>query len=323
MNANRVASVACVVCGDRIPPQVSGGAVRPAGPYPSCAAAACRMVVGRRAGMGDAAFAPYLARQAAQVRERRATVADVQAQDQDRQRENAAAWSYLARRAGDAADPDGGLRIALPSGPRRTRTLAERRRAGYRRRLVDLVAQAHDAVEEVLTEDTEDAVSTLPGRLCGLCRGGCCTRGGDHAYLTAGTMRAYMRRHPGLSDAEVVERYVASLPPASQAGSCINHTPAGCALPRDMRSATCNAYACEPLARLIDAQRGDSAPRVVLVVQRSKDKWTHAGTDVDDRMVGIASLTEAGTRRFRLSDARAKHVATSDGIRHTDRCARD
>jgi hypothetical protein len=320
MIVNRVASVTCVVCGDRIPPHVSGGAVRPAGPYPSCAAAACRMVVGRRAGMGDASFAPYLARQAAQVRARRATVADVQAQAEDRQRDNAAAWSYLARRVGDAADPDGGLRIALPSGPRRTRALAERRRAGYRRRVMDLVAEAHDAVEEVLAEDTEDAASTLPGRLCGLCRGGCCTRGGDHAYLTAGTMRAYMRRHPDMTDAEVVARYVDSLPPASQAGSCINHTPAGCALPRDMRSATCNAYACEPLARLLDAQRDDSGPRVVLVVQRSKDKWTHAGTDVDDRMVGIASVTEAGTRRFRMP---AKHVATSDGIRHTDRCARD
>ncbi|KGF80305.1 hypothetical protein IA69_19215 [Massilia sp. JS1662] len=312
--------VTCVVCGDRIPPHVPGGATRPAGPYPSCTAAGCRMVVGRRAAMGDAAFAPYLARQAAQVRERRAAVADLQAQAQDRQRENAAAWSYLARRMGDAAHPDGGLRIALPSGPRRTRALAGQRRAGYRRRLADLVTQAHDAVEEVLAGDTESVASTLPGRLCGLCRGGCCTRGGDHAYLTAGTMRAYMRRHPGLSDAQVVERYVDSLPPASQAGSCINHTPAGCALPRDMRSATCNAYACPALAQLIDAQRGEVAPRVVLVVQRSKDKWTHAGKDVDDRMVGIASLTEEGARRFRLP---AKHIATSGGIRHTDRCARD
>jgi hypothetical protein len=318
MIVNRV--VTCVVCGDRIPPHVSGGAVRQSGPYPSCTAAACRMVVGRRGAMGDAAFVPYLARQAAQVRERRATVADLQAQADDRHRENAAAWSYLACRAGDAADPDGGLRIALPSGPRRTRMLAERRRAGYRRRLMDLVAQARDAVEEVLAEDTDNTASTLPGRLCGLCRGGCCTRGGDHAYLTAGTMRAYMRRHPGLSDAEVVERYVASLPPASQAGSCINHAPAGCALPRDMRSATCNAYACPALARLIDAQRGDPVPQVVLVVQRRKDKWTHAGKDVDDRMVGIARLTEAGTRRFRMP---AKHIATSGGIRHTDRCARD
>jgi hypothetical protein len=278
------------------------------------------MVVGRRGAMGDAAFVPYLARQAAQVRERRATVADLQAQAGDRQRDNAAAWSWLARKAGDAADPDGGLRIALPSGPRRTRALAERRRAGYRRRLMDLVAQAHDAVEEVLAEDTEASASTLPGRLCGLCRGGCCTRGGDHAYLTPGTLRAYMRRHPGLSDAEVVARYLASLPPASQAGSCINHTPAGCALPRDMRSATCNAYACPALVRLLDAQRGGPAPRGVLVVQRRKDTGTHAGKDVDDRMVGLASLTEEGARRFRVP---AKHVATSGGIRHTDRCAQD
>jgi hypothetical protein len=188
---------------------------------------------------------------------------------------------------------------------------------------MDLAAQAHDAVEEVLAEDTENAASTLPGRLCGLCRGGCCTRGGDHAYRTAGTLRAYMRRHPALSDAQVVERYLDSLPPATQAGSCINHTPAGCALPRDMRSATCNAYACAALAQLLEAQRGDNAPRIVLIVQRRKDKWTHAGTDVDDRMVGIASLTEQGTRRFRLSDAGAKHIATSGGIRHTDRCAHE
>ena len=318
MLANRF--VTCVVCGERIPPHVSGGTVRPAGPYPSCAAAACRMVVGRRAAIGDAAFAPFLARQAAQVRERRAAVADVQALVRDQQRENAAAWSWLACRAGDAAHPDGGLRITLPSGPRRTRVLAEPRRASYRRHLMELVAQAHDAVEEVLAEDTDTEASTLPGRLCGLCRGGCCTRAGDHAYLTAGTLRAYMRRHPGLSDAEVVERYMASLPPASQAGSCINHTPAGCALPRDMRSATCNAYACESLARVLEAQRGDPVPRVVLVVQRRKDNWTHPGKNVDDRMVGLASLTETGTRRFRVP---VKRIATSGGIRHTDRCARD
>ncbi len=313
MTVNRVAPVTCVVCGDRIPPHVSGGAVRQSGPYPTCTAAACRMVVGRRDGMGDAAFVPFLSRQAAQVRDRRAAVAALRAQDEVQQREDAAAWAFLAREAGD------GLRIALPSGPRRTRALADARRADYRRHLMDLVAKAHAAEEEVPAGDTDDAPSTLPGRLCALCRGGCCTRGGDHAYLTAGTLRGYMSRHPDLSDAQVVERYLDSLPPASQSGSCINHTPAGCALPRDMRSATCNAYACDALTQLLAAP----APRVVLVVQRRKDKWTHPGTHVDDRMIGMAHLTEQDTRRFGAPGVRAKHVATSGGIRHTDRCARD
>src|SRR5690606_19576300 len=86
--------------------------------------------------------------------------------------------------------------------------------------------------------------------LCTACAGGCCTKGGNAAYLTAHTMQRVRADLPDISLADLQQLYLMRLPRESMAGSCIYHTSEGCALPRELRSDTCNNYACEAFKAL-------------------------------------------------------------------------
>lgn len=291
----------CVVCGASVHPSPGS-----AGPYPTCHAIACRMVVSRRADMSEANFKHYLRREAQHRREQAALVAASSARRIEEATVNARTWSALHA---FARLPDGpaaaALQLLLPSGPARARPLAQSRRERYS---AHLLAVARIAVTmapgtsrtnaAALQDPAPDAAtpSPLPGHMCALCGGGCCTRGSDHAYLGAPTLRRFMDAHPGMSPEEVVAAYLERVTHKTQAGSCINHTRSGCSLPRDMRSDTCNDYACASLAEVQAAPRG----QVVLVVRRKLDQWQRDRADLDNGVNGAAVLSETGVRRMRV-----------------------
>lgn len=52
------------------------------------------------------------------------------------------------------------------------------------------------------------------------------------------------------SEAALLEDYLERVPRVARAGSCIYHGEQGFALPREMRSETCNRYLCYPLKQL-------------------------------------------------------------------------
>ena len=95
-----------------------------------------------------------------------------------------------------------------------------------------------------------DAEGALLGAACAMCGGRCCRHGGEQAYLTPLTVRRWLDAHPGAGPEAAVTAYAAHLPPTSVAGSCVYHTSAGCALPRAMRSSTCNTFLCDGLTAL-------------------------------------------------------------------------
>jgi len=263
------------------------------------------MVVSRRAALGEARFGHYLAIQVRQVRRQAALAAAATARSQAEAAENAAAWTSLRLRLRPAA-ADGDLQLLLPSGPRHARRLASVRRERYRAHLLGIAAEAAcgPPAHQPRADDPAGPASSLPGRLCALCGGGCCTRGGEHAYLGAATLRRFMDAHPQLSKEEVAAAYLDRVAPRTQSGSCINHTRKGCSLPREMRSDICNRFACESLARLQAAQRGGQPVRVVLVVRRRQDQWRRADPALDNAVNGAALLSEAGTRRLAAGSLR-------------------
>ncbi len=63
-------------------------------------------------------------------------------------------------------------------------------------------------------------------------------------------MRNWLAQHPDASDSDIIADFERHLPVQSLERSCIFHTPSGCALPRAMRSDTCNRYLCADLANL-------------------------------------------------------------------------
>lgn len=257
------------------------------------------MVLEQRATMGEAAFARHLHWRAKNTREQRARARAederLRAWIQAEAAENAAQWAAVEA-ASPGHPPDQFMRLALPSGPARQRTLGQRRRQRYRDHLQQIIAQAFLPGDEVPPQDTVavDPRSALPGQLCTLCRGGCCTRGGDTAYLSADTVRRFMAQQPHWQPEEVLSAYLDRLAPKTQAGSCINHTAGGCALPREMRSDVCNRYLCESQKAL--QERLDEAPPVlgVVVVQRRQDHWSRHLPERDNGIVGAATITESG-----------------------------
>jgi hypothetical protein len=85
---------------------------------------------------------------------------------------------------------------------------------------------------------------------CAACRGHCCQKGGNDAYLDFESVGLAWGRFPHLSKEELVAAYLGAVPARSFADSCIFHAEHGCNLPETMRSPVCGAYLCGPLFRL-------------------------------------------------------------------------
>lgn len=94
---------------------------------------------------------------------------------------------------------------------------------------------------------------------CATCRGSCCAQGGTHAFVGAGTILRYLARNPGARPRAVLSDYLARIPKRSYRGSCVFHAQGGCALPREMRSSTCNHYLCPGLLEFQDELRRSEA----------------------------------------------------------------
>lgn len=121
--------------------------------------------------------------------------------------------------------------------------------------------------------------------LCGTCRGACCKWGEDHAYLTRSVLTRVKRELKFADEASLLESYLDRVPGLARRGSCVFHGAQGCALPRSMRSETCNRYLCYPLKQLgADSSRPGYAQLAV-----------STGAEEDDRML---LLSEGDARQL-------------------------
>lgn len=292
---------ACVVCGTALRHQLTA----PAGPYPTCQAVPCRMVIDQAAWMGEAAFKQHLQWRArnilAQKAQTRAEALRLQGKIQAEAQENDRWWATLERLAPGQHPPDRFMRLTLPTGPVKQGNLALRRQRRYRDHVNRLIAQAmaSRAAPPDLSEHRENAPSggqaeRLSGQVCALCKGGCCTKGGDTAYLSPDTIRRFMALHPAMRPRDVLRAYLDRLAPKTQQGSCINHTAQGCALPREMRADTCNHYLCATQHELHRRLEDEPPLRGVIAIQRQQDHWRRDALDLPNAIVGRATVTEDG-----------------------------
>jgi hypothetical protein len=287
-----------VVCGRALQHQ-SGVASAMPDAYPSCGQVTCRMVLDRRASMGDVLFRSYLARQVKQIGEQAAQDGFMQQRTALEAQENQHAWARLQASVVQPPSRTIVKELVLPSGPREQIKLTRLRRKRYRAHLQKIIAQALSVNASLTAEQATDLTpveSKLPGHLCAACGGGCCTRGGDHAYLEVATLQRFIADHPELTADQILQRYVENLAKHTQLGSCINHTRKGCSLSREMRSDICNNYICAPLATLEKAQRSAEPIHTILVVRRKLDNWTSVAPGRDNPIQALAVLTEEGVQ---------------------------
>jgi hypothetical protein len=86
---------------------------------------------------------------------------------------------------------------------------------------------------------------------CAACRGHCCSKGGNDAYLDEKAIALAWARHPRLSKRGLRQLYLNAIPKRAFEDSCIFHAEHGCSLPRSLRAPVSEAYLCGPLMRLM------------------------------------------------------------------------
>lgn len=137
----------------------------------------------------------------------------------------------------------------------------------------------------------------LAMELCGHCGGGCCSAGGERAYLNADSIRRVLRANAWQPE-QLIEEYLARLAPETIADACVNQTATGCSLPREMRSNTCNHFFCPSLRGWSAACGEDEGPPVALVVQRGFDHWTQLRSAAANPVTGVYLVSATTTRKL-------------------------
>lgn len=293
----------CIVCGEVSTPIVMEKMLAPV-----CQDLDCRRVAAKQESMPAFHFKCFLATQAKRIRaQRSAQKAARIAHEQEiavrkkikaetEAADEAVWWEKIQHHAAVQATPDI-VKLIIPKGPTTVIAFSNERRKIHTEYLSKILQEADEATNSECDSDTKiqgdgDAFNSLAIGLCTACAGGCCTKGGDVAYLTADTMRRVRTSFPDLSSEDVLRSYLELLPSESMEGSCIYHTQRGCALPRDLRSDTCNQYACEALRALPKTMSDDAEQKPVLVFQRRQDKWRQLAVDLDNKIVAAFVLTK-------------------------------
>lgn len=272
---------------------------------PVCGSAHCRVLIGQRARMSGVAFRNLVQMRARQRREQQArelVIAQrLEAKRESEARENQAAWETVTRRS-SAYPASQYERVVLPSGPRRLSNLPQRRRNRYRDHLNRIIAEAatrpagsgaQPVPPPSKPSPLQASAVSLIEKLCTLCAGGCCTRGGHAAYLTAETIRRFMSQQPHLRPRDVLAAYLDRVAHRTETASCVNHAANGCTLPREMRSDTCNDFYCDALSGWTKGE-GDAAAQGALAIVRRQDAWKGKELVEGNGIVAVAVVTERG-----------------------------
>lgn len=197
--------------------------------------------------------------------------------------------------------------LTIPSGLTAVSPLTQERISSYTEYLRNIIRQAAQPVDDADIPNVihqtppvttahiflaKPALRTISDRLCSMCQGGCCPTGSNHAYLIAITIRRYKQSHPHLSDEDILNLYLSHLNLETIEGACINQTSSGCALPRDLRSDTCNEYYCDSLLRYQQIQAEKDTLDTVLAIKRSSTNPNYVDPAVRNDIIGAALMDE-------------------------------
>lgn len=199
----------------------------------------------------------------------------------------------------------------LPSNDRRQANLPAKRIGRFRDRLMQIISQAaairsstdggdETTDDSVAAEEFSTPEQAILGNACAVCRGDCCSQGGDHGFIQVETIIDYMARHPQRRPRDILHDYLSQLGKKTYDGSCVYHTASGCSLPREMRSHICNGFLCKGLNQILFQLPNAEDTRVFVVATADRDIVRTAIVDKDQRTLyndcsgkskdGIASI---------------------------------
>lgn len=305
----------CEACGCEITRGEAMLAIR--GAPVVCRAGECQGLLGQRLTMSPDAYRLHFERQSSMIRLRHTREAQRQAHiksvDTAEAVENQSITEEV-RRALDAGDRL--VSLALPRGLDDAAVSTPERRARFKAHLEAVIAEAEalpaaGGIEAIPPEryegalernlrvtellERQPALQERSDQLCGVCRGGCCATGEEHAYLTAYTIRRLLDADPTLTAATLLETYLEHAPHESMEAACFLQTSSGCALPRDLRSDVCNGYFCPSLVSLQEGW-SEEDPAPVLAIQRAHHVWNRYVTTTTNPVTTVAVIDEDGVR---------------------------
>jgi hypothetical protein len=178
--------------------------------------------------------------------------------------------------------------LSLPTGPSKVTNISQKRVTRYTQHLYQIISQAfslssfsasvpdtftrHDKMTDRIHRSPE--VAKLNDQFCFTCKGGCCVKGNDQAYLSVDTIRRIKQQKPRIRPQALLNIYLSSLATKVIKGSCINHTNKGCGLQREYRSDICNRFYCDELHDY-SAQYDMHSDSIsgALVINRKQNLW--------------------------------------------------
>ena len=141
--------------------------------------------------------------------------------------------------------------IELPGFDRPLRPVGAKRRRIFGAFLEGLVAEVARPRKNAPERGAQKPEATSLAEACAACRGHCCSKGGNDAYLDENAIAQAWARHPRLSARGLMRLYLDAIPDKAFADSCLFHAKDGCSLPRSLRAPVSEAYLCGPLMRLM------------------------------------------------------------------------
>jgi hypothetical protein len=168
----------------------------------------------------------------------------------------------------------------VPALQRPVTPLPEERRSVLGDHLRELIAEIHEKriaypddppyeSEEAAVHNENSKPLPIVAQACATCQGNCCVQGGDRAYLDVETILRFLKKHPELKAADLVEWFLSHVEAHTYEDSCIYHGVNGCTLPRDARSSTCNGFECTGVRRLMERLTGQGPHRAFLIAAKN------------------------------------------------------
>jgi len=198
--------------------------------------------------------------------------------------------------------------VSIPTGLSTPHRLSEDRLAAYKAHLEAIIDKCFSEEpveaagnpvendyekESICTGESHQSpqLTAIREQLCGICKGGCCAKGGNTAFLTESTIGRICLANPHLSAKDILHEYTSRISDQTMENSCVNQTRTGCALPRELRSDTCNNFYCRDLLKLQD-QLVDESNATVLAIKRSFQDWNRIDGFFENRITEIALVKE-------------------------------
>lgn len=304
---------ACEICGARIP--FLGTLKNKHRSLKICGAIECENVRKQKASMPEASFKVYLASNQRMLSERRHRFAAKEEIRKKEVEEHQQIFEHMSRRL-EGTDQQPSHTVAIPSGRSELVPLDQSRIDRYRSHLENVIDEAlqYESVNEAPDDNNKNAyrklneqlqlfarrpdVKAISDNLCRLCKGGCCSRGENHAYLSASSMRRQLDDNPGWTKEDLMEQYLSRLPRRSSKNACINQGREGCVLPRDLRSSTCNFFFCGALSNYQKTAEEEHLRAPVLAIKRRHALWDQNYDNAPNDITNVTLVSETEVQDF-------------------------